>query len=174
MDPLQMGKSSYSYNAGILQGRIAMRDVQIHGLSEGIVDKVGFRQKNNRVRLEIASHHPQMLAEGSYKADIKLNDMKLTPKGNFNITLRKFCKVMPNLTTSLWRIISYMFLYVITSSYSAVDVSFRTRTLGELYERDGHTYVRLTKLEIEPKVGDMRIYASGLVPDPALSEYTNL
>lgn len=101
MDPLQMGKSSYSYNAGILQGRIAMRDVQIHGLSEGIVDKVGFRQKNNRVRLEIASHHPQMLAEGSYKADIKLNDMKLTPKGNFNITLRKFCKVMPNLTTSL-------------------------------------------------------------------------
>lgn len=73
-----------------------------------------------------------------------------------------------------YHIISYMFLYVITSSYSTVDVSFRTRTLGELYERDGHTYVRLTKLEIEPKVGDMRIYASGLVPDPALSEYTNL
>lgn len=101
MDPFQLGKSSYSYNAGILQGRIAMRDVQIHGLSEGIVDKVDFRQKNNRVRLEIASHHPQMLAEGTYKADIKLNDMKLTPKGNFNITLRKFYQVMPNLAKYL-------------------------------------------------------------------------
>ncbi|KAH8403283.1 hypothetical protein KR222_009691 [Zaprionus bogoriensis] len=138
MDPMQAGKSSYSYNSGILQGRIAMRDVLIHGISEGIVDKVNFRQKNNRVRLEVISRHPQMLAEGAYKADIKLNDMKLTPKGNFNITL--------------------------------LDVSFRTRTLGELYERDGHTYVRLTKLEIEPTVGDMRIYANGLVPDPALND----
>lgn len=46
--------------------------------------------------------------------------------------------------------------------------------MGELYERNGHTYVRLTKLEIEPKVGDMRIYANGLVPDPALSKYTDL
>lgn len=62
---------------------------------------------------------------------------------------------------------------IIFPLHTPVDVSFRTRTLGELYERDGHTYVRLTKLEIEPKVGDMRIYANGLVPDPALSEYTH-
>ncbi|KAH8274028.1 hypothetical protein KR044_008589 [Drosophila immigrans] len=138
MDPFQLGKSSYNYNSGILQGRIAMRNVQIHGLSEGIVDKVDYRQKDKRVRLDLLSHVPQMLAEGNYKADIKLNDMKLTPKGTFNITL--------------------------------TDVSMKTRALGELYERDGHSYVRLTKLETEPKVGNMRIYANGLVPDPALND----
>ncbi|KAM8715809.1 hypothetical protein ACLKA7_002796 [Drosophila subpalustris] len=138
MDPFLLGKSSYNYNSGLLQGRITMRNVQIHGLSEGIVDKATYRQKDNRVRLEVLSHVPQMLAEGSYKADIKLNDMKLTPKGTFNITL--------------------------------TDVSMKTRSLGELYERDGHTYVRLTKLETEPKVGDMHIYANGLVPDPALND----
>lgn len=42
---------------------------------------------------------------------------------------------------------------------------------GELYERDGHTYLRLTKFNFEPEIGDMQIYASNLVPDPALSEY---
>lgn len=51
------------------------------------------------------------------------------------------------------------------------DVSMKTRAMGELYERDGHTYLRLTKLESEPKVGDMRIYANGLVPDPVLSRF---
>ncbi|EDW12307.1 uncharacterized protein LOC6576884 [Drosophila mojavensis] len=138
MDPFELGKSSYNYNSGMLQGRIAMRNVAVHGLSEGIVDKVDYRQKNNRVRMEMISHVPQMLAEGAYKADIKLNDMKITPKGTFNVTLS--------------------------------DVSMKTRAMGELYERDGHTYLRLSKLESEPKVGDMRIYANGLVPDPALND----
>ncbi|XP_034489415.1 uncharacterized protein LOC117793235 [Drosophila innubila] len=138
MDPFHLGKSSYSYNSGLLQGRIAMRNVEIHGLSEGIVDKVTYRQKDKRVRVELLSHVPQMLVEGNYKADIKLNDMKLTPKGTFNITL--------------------------------TDVSMKTRSLGELYERDGHTYMRLTKLETEPTVGDMHIHANGLVPDPVLND----
>lgn len=90
MDPFLLGKSSYNYNSGILQGRIAMRNVLVHGLSEGIVDKVDYRQKTNRVRMDMLSHVPQLLAEGAYKADIKLNDMKITPKGTFNITLSKF------------------------------------------------------------------------------------
>ncbi|EDV94050.1 uncharacterized protein LOC6570070 [Drosophila grimshawi] len=138
MDPFLLGKSSYNYNSGVLQGRIAMRNVVVHGLSEGIIDKVDYRLKNNHVRLEMLSHIPQMLAEGAYKADIKLNDMKITPKGTFNITL--------------------------------TNVSMKSRSSGELYERDGHTYLRLAKLEAEPKVGDMRIYANGLVPDPALND----
>jgi len=46
----------------------------------------------------------------------------------------------------------------------------RARPIGELYERDGHTYLRLTKLETEPKVGDLKFYANGLVPDPVLSK----
>lgn len=137
MDPFQLGKSSYNYNSGILQGRITMRSVQIHGLSKGIVDMVSYRQKDKRVRLMVLSHVPKMLVEGSYKADIKLNEMKLTPKGTFNITM--------------------------------ADVIMKTRAVGELYERDGHTYMRLTKLETEPRVGDMRIYANGLVSDPALN-----
>jgi len=52
---------------------------------------------------------------------------------------------------------------------SAADVAMRARPIGELYERDGHTYLRLTKLETEPKVGDLKFYANGLVPDPVLS-----
>ncbi|XP_068151152.1 circadian clock-controlled protein daywake [Drosophila tropicalis] len=138
LDPYELGKSSYNYNSGLLQGRIAMKDVVVHGLSEGIMDKVDFRLKNNRVRMELNSHIPKMFVEGLYKADIKLNDLKLTPKGRFNVTL--------------------------------TDVSMRARPMGELYERDGHTYLRLTKFETEPKVGDLRFYANGLVPDPALND----
>ncbi|XP_016962295.1 uncharacterized protein LOC108032799 [Drosophila biarmipes] len=138
LDPFEMGKSSYSYNSGLLQGRISMKNVVVHGLSEGIVDKVNFRLKDGRVRMEILSHVPQMFVEGSYKADIKLNDLKLNPKGTFNVTL--------------------------------TDVAMRARPMGELYERDGHTYLRLTKLETEPKVGDLKFYANGLVPDPVLND----
>lgn len=83
------------------------------------------------------------------------------------MSFAKSCQIWLRLCDVSYKLLIYYYFIV-------VDVSFRTRTLGELYERDGHTYVRLTKLEIEPKVGDMRIYASGLVPDPALSEYTNL
>ncbi|XP_030377198.1 uncharacterized protein LOC115626085 [Scaptodrosophila lebanonensis] len=138
MDPFELGKSSYNYNSGLLQGRIAMRNVVVHGLSDGIVDKVDFRLRNGSVRLDVVSHVPHMYVEGNYKADIKLNNLNLTPKGSFNVTL--------------------------------TDVRMRARPTGELYERDGHTYLRLTKIETEPRVGDMRINASGLVPDPALND----
>jgi len=92
LDPFEMGKSSYSYNSGLLQGRISMKNVVVHGLSEGIVDKVNFRLKEGRVRMEILSHVPQMFVEGSYKADIKLNDLKLNPKGTFNVTMSKYLR----------------------------------------------------------------------------------
>ncbi|KAH8305486.1 hypothetical protein KR018_010864 [Drosophila ironensis] len=138
LDPFEMGKSSYNYNSGLLQGRIAMKNVVVHGLSEGIVDKVDFRLKNRRVRMEILSHVPQMFVEGAYKADIKLNDLKLNPKGTFNVTM--------------------------------TNVTMRARPHGELYDKDGHTYLRLNKLETEPKIGDLRFYANGLVPDPALND----
>ncbi|KAH8255496.1 hypothetical protein KR038_004736 [Drosophila bunnanda] len=138
LDPFEMGKSSYNYNAGVLQGRISMKKVVVRGLSDGIVDKVDFRLKNRRVRMEILSHVPQLLVEGLYKADIKLNDLKLNPKGAFNVTM--------------------------------TNVAMRARPMGELYDRDGHTYLRLTKLETEPKVEDLHFYANGLVPDPALND----
>lgn len=54
------------------------------------------------------------------------------------------------------------------------DLVLSSESEGELYERDGHTYLRLTKFNFEPEIGDMQIYASNLVPDPALSEYMKL
>lgn len=51
------------------------------------------------------------------------------------------------------------------------NVTMRARPIGELYDNDGHTYLRLNKLETEPKIGDLRFYANGLVPDPALSKF---
>ena len=42
-------------------------------------------------------------------------------------------------------------------------------TESELYERDGKKYARALNFNIEPTLGDMRFYATGLVPDPLLS-----
>lgn len=50
------------------------------------------------------------------------------------------------------------------------DIDVIAQPEAELYERDGHKYMRVTKFNIEPTLGNMKFYATGLVPDAILSE----
>ncbi|XP_073821188.1 uncharacterized protein isoform X2 [Musca autumnalis] len=52
---------------------------------------------------------------------------------------------------------------------SLIDIDSKSDHYAQLYERDGHTFMSLTGLNLDPTLGDMKIYASGLVPDPALN-----
>uniref|UniRef100_A0A0A1XNW8 Circadian clock-controlled protein n=1 Tax=Zeugodacus cucurbitae TaxID=28588 RepID=A0A0A1XNW8_ZEUCU len=41
---------------------------------------------------------------------------------------------------------------------------------GSFYEADGHRFVRMSKFDAEPKVGDFKLTATGVFPDPTLNE----
>ncbi|XP_075149769.1 protein takeout-like [Haematobia irritans] len=50
------------------------------------------------------------------------------------------------------------------------DIEAIIESEGELYERDGRTYVRVTKFNIDPTIGNMRVSATGLLPDKTLND----
>ncbi|XP_017075061.1 uncharacterized protein LOC108110493 [Drosophila eugracilis] len=50
------------------------------------------------------------------------------------------------------------------------DVETKTITDGEIYEKDGHRYFRLTNLDANPKPRDMEIKANGIFEDPELDK----
>uniref|UniRef100_A0A1I8MAM8 Hemolymph juvenile hormone binding protein (JHBP) n=1 Tax=Musca domestica TaxID=7370 RepID=A0A1I8MAM8_MUSDO len=52
---------------------------------------------------------------------------------------------------------------------SLIELRSNAEHLAKLYERDGHTFLEMTSVDVEPTLGDMKIYASGLVPEPALN-----
>lgn len=56
--------------------------------------------------------------------------------------------------------------------WSSDDVTATWKIEGATEERDGETYMRIKHFRVSPKVGDMKIYASGLIPDEGLSKYT--
>lgn len=45
------------------------------------------------------------------------------------------------------------------------------RTEGDILTKDGVEYVNMTKFDVTPTFGKMKIYATGIFPDPELSEY---
>ncbi|KAK7869872.1 hypothetical protein R5R35_006677 [Gryllus longicercus] len=64
---------------------------------------------------------------------------------------------------------------IITKGYyniTMTDVTGVWEVTGEHYKKRGQDFVRITSFKMLPEVGDMRIYASNLVPgNPELSEY---
>ncbi|XP_053958617.1 uncharacterized protein LOC128863474 [Anastrepha ludens] len=137
MDPFIIERNNIDVSGSFAQGRVQVRNVRVFGISEGDVQKVNFNLDGNNVRMELVTKMPRLYVEGNYKADLKINEVKMTPKGYFNVTM--------------------------------TDLLLSSESEGELYERDGHTYLRLTKFNFEPEIGDMQIYASNLVPDPSLN-----
>ncbi|XP_037959592.1 uncharacterized protein LOC119688965 [Teleopsis dalmanni] len=137
LDPFVIEKSNYQYSNGAVQGRITVRNVRVHGMSNAVVENVDFRLNGDKLDVDFIAKVPNMAVEGTYKAEMKINDVKMTPKGVFNVSM--------------------------------TDITIKSHPSGELYERDGHTYLRLTSFDSQPEVGDMHIYATGLVPDPNLN-----
>ena len=55
--------------------------------------------------------------------------------------------------------------------FSIADVVITSRPEGELYDSNGHTFLKLNKFGVDMDVGNMRIYATGLFPDAAMSRF---
>uniref|UniRef100_A0A034WBE7 Circadian clock-controlled protein n=1 Tax=Bactrocera dorsalis TaxID=27457 RepID=A0A034WBE7_BACDO len=53
---------------------------------------------------------------------------------------------------------------------SLVNVNIDQTHEGTFYEADGHRFVRMRRFDAEPKVGDFKLSATGVFPDPTLNE----
>ncbi|XP_065356923.1 protein takeout-like [Calliphora vicina] len=138
MDPLEVDKTNYEFANSIIQGKVALRNLKINGLSDTIINSVDFKKDGDNIKMEVKSLTPKLFIEGKYKAEVKINDARMNSKGVFNLTM--------------------------------TDIDVIAQPEAELYERDGHKYMRITKFNIEPTLGNMKFYATGLVPDAILND----
>ncbi|XP_031616969.1 uncharacterized protein LOC116336905 [Contarinia nasturtii] len=55
---------------------------------------------------------------------------------------------------------------------TATDISLVSRTEGDIIEVNGKEYVKITKFDVSPQFGDLKVFATGLFPDPELNRVT--
>ncbi|XP_058818965.1 putative beta-carotene-binding protein [Topomyia yanbarensis] len=53
---------------------------------------------------------------------------------------------------------------------TTTDVSTTWKISGRTVDRNGEQYMLIDKFDMSPEVGDMKIYATGLFPDPGLNQ----
>lgn len=50
------------------------------------------------------------------------------------------------------------------------DINLVSRTEGDIITVDGKEYLKLTRFDVSPQFGDLKVFATGLFPDPELSK----
>uniref|UniRef100_A0A1B0FR41 Hemolymph juvenile hormone binding protein n=1 Tax=Glossina morsitans morsitans TaxID=37546 RepID=A0A1B0FR41_GLOMM len=138
MDPFHIDKATYQFANNFVKGKISLRNITVKGLSAIKLKNVDYSRKDNQAHFVVHVDMPRIIAEGTHRADVLINNAKISSKGSFNITLTN------------------LVVKIIMDS--------------ELYERDGHEYARILKLNFEPNVGDMKLKADGLLPEPILND----
>lgn len=87
IDPFALQNTKYDYSNGVLNGRVALKDVKVYGISRSIVKDVRFTLNEDGTHMETDVSAPRLFVEGNYKADMKINDVRMNPKGYFNVTM---------------------------------------------------------------------------------------
>ncbi|XP_075149768.1 uncharacterized protein LOC142223803 [Haematobia irritans] len=138
IDPFVREKLSLQFENNIIKGKVSVRNFRVKGLSDVVVGDVDFQRQGKATKLKTHNHIPKLEVDGQYKADVYLNNNKMSSKGDFNAII--------------------------------TDIDALIVSEGELYEKDGHNYVRITKFSIDPTIGNMKLSATGLVPDKNLND----
>ncbi|XP_055902480.1 uncharacterized protein LOC129938767 [Eupeodes corollae] len=87
IDPFALKNTKYDYSNGVLSGRVALKDAKIYGVSRSEVKDVRFTLNEEGTHMEVDTFTPRLYVEGNYKADMKINEVKMNPKGYFNVTM---------------------------------------------------------------------------------------
>lgn len=90
MDPFIIERNNIEVRSGFATGRVQVRNVRIFGISESKVQKVDYRMDGDKVSMGLVTQLPRLYLEGNYKADMTINELKMTPKGYFNVTMSKW------------------------------------------------------------------------------------
>lgn len=89
IDPFVIEKSHVSYDNGVVQGQVALNSIKVYGLSRAEIKKVNTTITDTGLRSEMNVFIPRVFIEGSFKGSVKLNNLRMNPKGIFNISMSK-------------------------------------------------------------------------------------
>lgn len=54
--------------------------------------------------------------------------------------------------------------------FFSADTTVKTRTVGKFEINNGQKHLRLSRFDWDPIIGNMKVYATGILPDPELSK----
>ncbi|XP_001356131.2 uncharacterized protein Jhbp13 [Drosophila pseudoobscura] len=158
-----------------------------------IFNTVTPRLKDGNPELKIPPYEPFHLNRTSFQYSSGTVNGRITVRNakiyGFAANTAKQVSIKVNGDKVKLRLVTYMPKMNIVGSYKAdmqvnqlqlkpkgefnvtlMDVETTTLTEGELYEKDGHRFLRLTGIETKPKIGDLTIKANGIFPDPELDQ----
>uniref|UniRef100_A0A1I8PYJ1 Uncharacterized protein n=1 Tax=Stomoxys calcitrans TaxID=35570 RepID=A0A1I8PYJ1_STOCA len=138
IDPVMVNKLNFQFSNNLIRGKAAVRHVRLTGLSKSAVRNIQYQRNGKDIKINVHYQVPLIEITGQYRAEVLVNNAKLSSKGVFNVSL--------------------------------INVESKSEHYAELYEKDGHRFLKLTKINLDPTLGDMKIHATGLVPEPALND----
>lgn len=89
MDPFHIDKATYQFANNFVKGKISLRNITVKGLSAIKLKNVDYSRKDNQAHFVVHVDMPRIIAEGTHRADVLINNAKISSKGSFNITLSK-------------------------------------------------------------------------------------
>lgn len=156
MDPLTIDKAKYQLKRNDFQLRVVVKNVMITGLVGSITKDVDFHLDGDKIFLKTNSFVARVNTTGLYKAEMVFSNTPRYYEGTFDVAI--------------------------------MDLDCLNEFEGEIMEKcycgcqececdcssekaEKKKVVQLVKYNVVPTVGNMNIKATGLNPDPAISEY---
>jgi len=87
LDPFTLNRTTFQYTNGVVSGRIILRNALAYGFSNIQFKTMDMQVNNNEIKLSIKNEAPQVNVIGNYKAEVLINNVRLRPRGTFNITM---------------------------------------------------------------------------------------
>ncbi|XP_065356486.1 uncharacterized protein LOC135950889 [Calliphora vicina] len=87
LDPIYFNSTAFQYNSGPFTGFITIRYAHIYGFTSMQFKKVDFNKQGNKFKARFSMLIPKMFAIGSYKGDMHVNNVRVRPRGEFNVTM---------------------------------------------------------------------------------------
>lgn len=90
LEPLILNNTRFLYESGSIGGQLSLRRPSVHGLSAVKFENVSFVQsKQDLLKIQFQTFLPTVRVEGSYRADLRYNNLYLEAKGKFDANLQQ-------------------------------------------------------------------------------------
>ncbi|XP_037960028.1 probable serine/threonine-protein kinase DDB_G0277071 [Teleopsis dalmanni] len=87
IDPFALNRTTFQYTSGAVSGRITMRNAKVFGFSTIRQKSFDLKIRDGKTKVHLVSHVPRISIIGNYKADLAFNNVRIRPRGSFNVTL---------------------------------------------------------------------------------------
>lgn len=160
MDPFVLPLSHFEYKINPqVYGSLSIKNSKTYGMSQGKINSVKTKIDENTLEAQIDVSYPKIFLQGLYKGEVSFNDIKMLPKGSFNVTISINCYIYYTNKN-----ITYLILFL-----EDIDAVFKIK--GKFTKRNNEKYMLITSFDVDPQVSEMNIKVTGILPDEGLSEY---